>query len=58
MRGCGRGYVGLKKFSALMNLPSPVIQNKCEKIVKQLVAASKNVAEQTMSDTKMYRSVQ
>ena len=58
MRGCGRGYVGLKKFSALMNLPSPVIQNKYEKIVKQLFAASKNVAEQTMSDTKMYRSVQ
>lgn len=33
-----------------MNLPRPVTQNNYDKIVKRLIAASKNVAEQTMLD--------
>ena len=50
MRVCGRGYAGLERFTALMNLPRPVTQSNYDKIVKRIVAASKNVAEQTMLD--------
>ena len=50
MRSCGQGFVGLQRFTALMNLPKPVTKNNYDKIIKRIHKATKDVAEQTMEE--------
>ena len=50
MRACGKGYVGLEKLMALMNLPKPMTANNYDKIVNRLNVVAKKVANETMRD--------
>ena len=50
MRAFGQGYLGLKTFTSLMNLPKPVTANNHDKIINKLVKATTAVAEIKMQD--------
>ena len=50
MLSLGIGYTGKQKFSALMNMPPPMIKNNYELIANKLSSVAKEVAEGTMDD--------
>ena len=50
MRATGQGYSGLETFTSLMNLPKPIIENNCDKIINKCVKTTKAVTGITMQD--------
>ena len=50
MRALGQGHSGLEKFTSLMGMPKPMTQNNYDKLVETIGEATKEVAEETMSD--------
>ena len=49
-RALGQGHSGLKKFTALMNMPKPMAANNYDKLVSAISAVTKTVAVETMKD--------
>ena len=52
MRACGQGYAGLQTFTYLMNIPKPMTAINYDKIILKLSTAAKEVAEETMKETR------
>ena len=50
MRVLGQGYSGIKKFTNLMNMPTPMTNNNYDKQVKTISKIVKEVADESMSD--------
>ena len=50
MRSCGKGYAGLDKFTALMNIPKPMTRRNYYKTVNTVMAVVKSVTYETMLD--------
>ena len=50
MRAMGQGYMGIEKFTALMNIPKPFTVNVYNKIVDQIATATEEVAQETIEE--------
>ena len=50
MRNIGQGHASIKKFTALMNMPSPMTVKNYDQSVKTMTKVVVEVAEQTMAE--------
>ena len=50
MRNIGQGHASIKKFTALMNMPSPMTVKNYDQSVKTMTKVVVEVAEETMAD--------
>jgi hypothetical protein len=50
MRTIGQGHSSLEKFTALMNMPTPMTQKNYDRSVKFMTNIVQNVAEETMTE--------
>ena len=50
MRACGKGYAGLEKLTALLNLPKHMTANKYDRKVNRLNVVAKEVPNETIKD--------
>ena len=50
MRATGQGYVGIEKFTMLMNIPEPMTKKNYDQIVGVISTNMKSIAEETMSE--------
>ena len=50
MRSLGQGYIGVKKFTSLMNMLNPMTAINYDKIISNVTKIVKVVAHETMQD--------
>ena len=50
MRAVGGGHSALEKFCGYANMPKPMTQNNYDKVSRQIMVATQNIAERSMKD--------